>query len=53
MNKKDAILRKCNSCHDKHMCQMSRKSREAMHLWCVSLTKVTPNPINTAGVFSK
>ena len=39
MTKEAEILRKCISCHDKHMCQNSRKLRGIMYLRCVSLTK--------------
>ena len=45
MTKKAEILRKCISCHDKHMCQKSRKSRGGGGGSCISglsvLQKVT------------
>ena len=42
MSKEAEIWRKCVSCHDEHMCQISRKSEGGgggMYLMCVSLTK--------------
>ena len=41
MSKEGEMLRKCISCHDKHMCQKSRKSRGSCISGVSVLQKVT------------
>ena len=43
MSKEAEILRKCIFCHDKHMCQKSRKLREPCISGVSVLQKVTLN----------